>query len=175
MTIDLELGFPDYSDGASPLELYCDASNIGAGAYLAQLQNGQRRTIAFASMTFTATQLSYSTTDRELAALRWGVKSFKPFLYGIEFILFTDHQPLIHLNNMKLVSSRHVRTMLDLSEFIFEIRYIPGKLNSAADALSRLNTDQQTMPSTMTDQLPKGLMPDGPLIPGGGDFVLELA
>ena len=169
MAVELELGFPDYSEGAEKLELYVDASNIAAGAYLAQKQGGENRVIAFASMTFTETQLGYSTTDRELTALRWGIKTFKPFLYGVEFLLFTDHQPLIHLHNMKLICSRHVRTVLELAEYNFEIRYIPGHLNSAADALSRLNLEVPLIPSTSTDELPTGLTFDGPLAKGGGD------
>ena len=168
MTTELELGYPDYSDTASKLELYVDASDLGGGAYLAQQQGDQHRVIGFASMTFTATQLGYSTIDRELAALRWGVKTFKPFLYGIEFILYTDHQPLIHLHNMKLVCSRLLRTVQELAEYNFEIRYIPGKMNSAADALSRLNNEVPCIPVD-NGQLPPGLTFDGPSSPGGGD------
>ena len=170
MATELELGYPDYSENANKLELYVDASNFGGGAYLAQQQDGQHRIIGFASMTFTETQLGYATIDRELAALRWGVKTFKPFLYGIDFILFTDHQPLVHLHNMKLVCSRLIRTVQELSEYNFEIQYIPGKLNSAADALSRLNTELPTIPSSSGD-LPQGLTYDGPLSPGGADSV----
>ena len=170
MKNELELGYPDYSESAEKLELYVDASNVGAGAYLAQKQQGEHRIIGFASMSFTETQLKYSTIDRELAALRWGVKTFKPFLYGIEFDLFTDHQPLVHLHNMKLVCSRLVRTMQELAEYNFQIKYIPGKYNSAADALSRLNhqiPDEVTQ--VKTDMLPQGLTYDGPPTPGGGD------
>ena len=108
MAAEVELGYPDYSEGAEKLELYVDASDKGGGAYLAQQQGDERRIIGFASMTFTPAQLGYATIDRELAALRWGVKTFRPFLYGVPFVLFTDHQPLVHLDNMKLVCSRIV-------------------------------------------------------------------
>ena len=83
--------------------------------------------------------MNYSTLERELTALRWGIKTFRPFLYGVPFILYTDHQPLVHLHNMKIVSSRLERTVDELADFIFEIHYVPGHLNTAADALSRLN------------------------------------
>lgn len=46
------LVFPDYSDEAPPLELHVDASDIGAGAMLAQGKEGNIRPIAFISMTF---------------------------------------------------------------------------------------------------------------------------
>ena len=108
---------------------------MGAGAYLAQVQDGSHRVIGFASMSFSPTQLNYSTLERELTALRWGVKTFRPFLYGVEFILYTDHQPLLYLHKMRIVCSRLARTIEELSDFIFEIYYIPGHLN-CADALS---------------------------------------
>lgn len=36
---DVALSFPDYSDGAQKLELFVDASSLGAGACLMQRQN----------------------------------------------------------------------------------------------------------------------------------------
>ena len=57
-------------------------------------------------MTFTKTELNYAALDSELAALRYGVKTFRPFLYGIEFILYIDHEPLVYLHSMKMVSSK---------------------------------------------------------------------
>jgi hypothetical protein len=170
MQHDIELAYPNYSDEAKRLELWVDASGVGAGAYLAQEQEGSHHIIGFASMSFTPTQLNYSTLERELTALRWGVKTFRPFLYGVEFVLYTDHQPLVHLHNMKLVCSRLARTLEELSDFMFEIRYIPGHLNSAADALSRLHCQLPPAydggPSSV---LPDGLALDGPPTPGGGD------
>ena len=79
MMREIELAYPDYSPEAFPLELSVDASAVGAGACLAQIQGNQLVPIGFASMSFSATQQRYSTLERELAALRWGVKAFKPF------------------------------------------------------------------------------------------------
>ena len=38
---EVKLSFPDYNKNASPLELYVDASGLGAGACLIQKQNGE--------------------------------------------------------------------------------------------------------------------------------------
>ena len=42
-------------------------------------------------------------------------------------------------------NSRLIRIMMELEEYDFEIRYIPGKQNNAADTLSRTlpNTDNE--------------------------------
>ena len=169
MKIDIELAYPDYSDGAAKLELWVDASARGAGAWLAQQQGDVHRRIGCASMTFSDTQLNYSTLERELTALRWGVKTFRPFLYGISFILLTDHQPLVHLHNMKIVCSRLARTVEELADFSFEIRYVPGRLNSAADALSRLGVPASHDEQQLCGTIPEGLVLDGAPTPGGGD------
>ena len=169
---DVELAFPDYSKDAPPLQLYVDASATGAGACLCQMQNGDLRVIVYDSHSFSETQQKYSTIERELAAIRWGVKSCKPFLLGQKFKLFTDHQPLVYLHNMKLVDHRLARTLEDLAEYNFEIVYQPGHLNQAADMLSRvrLSTPEEV-------ELPSKFIPDGIgrliAVPGGGDSMFE--
>ena len=169
MKKEINLAYPDYGEEANDLQLWVDASNLGAGCYLAQEQDGVHRVIGFASMTFSSTQLNYSTLERELTALRWGVKTFKPFLFGVRFVLFTDHQPLIHLHNMKIVCSRIARTLQELSEFDFEIRYTPGHLNTAADTLSRVGAPASHSEDKILEGVPGGFRVDGPLAPGGAD------
>ena len=174
MSQEIELAFPDYSEAACPLELYVDASGHGVGACLCQNQNAQFRIIAYDSTSFNDTQKRYSVIERELAAIRWGVKTFRAFLYGQSFVLHTDHQPLVYLQNMRLVDSRLARTLEDLSDFDFKIVYTPGCKNGAADALSRLNpTGLENSEVTLLDgSLPAGLQ-IVTTVPGGGDSMLK--
>ena len=170
MKRDIELAFPCYDEGAHKLILWVDASDGGAGACLMQRQEEEERVIAYASMTFSKAQKRYATVDKELAALRWAVKSFKSFLYGVEFIIRTDHQPLVYLHSMRVVDNRLARTLSDLSEFNFSIEYVPGPTNTAADTLSRIfvhpnNEEVRECPS----ELPVGLELDGNASAGGGD------
>ena len=148
MAADIELAYPDYADEVNQLQLWVDASATGAGAYLCQLQDDRHRVIGFASMRFTPNQMNYSTLERELTALRWGVKTFRPFVYGVQFIVFTDHQPIVYLHNMKLVCSRLTRTVQELESYNFRIKYVPGKQNLAADALSRIQSAEHLQPVT---------------------------
>src|SRR5678815_1810402 len=85
------------------------ASGTGMGAGLCQKQNGERRVIAYNSHSFSACERRASTIERELLAIRWGIKSFRPFLLGQTFILYTDHRPLVYLDTMKSVSYTHLR------------------------------------------------------------------
>lgn len=171
---EIQLSFSDYSVGASPLELYVDASGCGAGGCMMQVQAGNQRAIAFNSMTFSKPQRQYSIIDRQLATIRWGVKAFRPFLFGVHFILFTDYRPLTFMRNMSSDSSRIARTLQELAEFDFELRYCKGKENTIADALSRVGDQGVALDREMLehDYLPTCLRVLE-MIPWGGDSMVQ--
>ena len=130
------LAFPNF-ESDEPLCLYTDASQYGAGAHLTQKQEGIEKAIAYISSTFNAAEIKYSVLDKELAAIRWAVKRLKPFLWGRSFVIYTDHKPLTYLQGMRLLDGRLARTLEELGDYDFEMRYLPGKHNVIADALSR--------------------------------------
>jgi hypothetical protein len=59
---------PDYS---KDVILTTDASNEGEGATLSQGQKGKVRPVAYASRNFNKAEKSYSTVEKELAAIVW--------------------------------------------------------------------------------------------------------
>ena len=59
------------------------------------------------------------------------------YLYGREFILETDHQPLLYLNRAKVSNPRIMRWALALQPYRFTVRAIKGSDNLGADFLSR--------------------------------------
>ena len=152
--------------------MYTDASDSGAGAVLTQVQKGEMRVIAYASLAFSDAEKGYSVLERELAALRWGVKSFRGFLFGVHFIAHVDHMPLLYLHNMKIICSRLERTRRELEEYDMEIKYTPGKLNICADAFSRVFPEGNSMLELTgedTEGLPEGFEIEGEAVPGGGN------
>ena len=169
---EITLTYPDYNDEAAELELFVDASNTGAGACLMQEQKGHYKPIGYASMTFSPTQMKYSTIDRELTAIRWGVKTFQPFVFGVKFVILTDHRPLTFMNNMAPHNARVQRIMEELSEYDFDIKYQPGKLNEAADCLSRLPVENNEIVCEDTEGIPQSLK-ILEKVEGGGDSMFE--
>ena len=135
---DLSLAFPDCREGTEPLELYLDASGVEADACLIQKQEREYRPIAYSSTVFTETEQKYATIERELLTLRWGVNNFRSFLFGIKFIIHTDHKLLLHLHNMSRDNPRLMRTLNDLEDYNYTINYIPGTENKAPDTISRI-------------------------------------
>ena len=172
---EVVLAFPNYNEEASKLELFVDASGKGVGGCLVQEQEGVYRTIGYASMTFSEAQSKYSTIERELVAIRWGIKAFRAFLFGVPFLLYTDHKPLLYLHNMSRENSRLMRTINELSEYDFQIKYRPGSENCAADAMSRIvdvPTEGEYSDLINSRELPKGLTVCKN-VDGGGNSLFE--
>lgn len=139
------LQFPDHT---KPFILTTDASNVALGAVLSQGPIGQDKPVAYASRTLSDTESRYSTIEKELLAVVWATKHFRPYLYGRKFDIYTDHKPLEWLNSLKEPNSKLMRWRLKMQEFDYNIKYKKGKLNANADSLSRikinaLNSDNE--------------------------------
>lgn len=129
------LQYPDFN---KPFILTTDASNIALGAVLSQGNIGTDLPIAYASRTLNTAECNYSTIEKELLAIVWATKYFRPYLFGRKFTIMTDHKPLQWLFNLKEPNSRLVRWRLKLEEYDYKILYKKGKHNTNADALSRI-------------------------------------
>lgn len=134
-------------DLSKPFVLTTDASNYAIGAVLSQGPIGKDKPIAFASRTLTKSEEKYSTIEKELLAIDWACRYFRPYLFGRKFTLYTDHKPLTYALNMKTSNDRLIRMKLRLEQFDYEIQYRPGKQNVVADGLSRLHHEININPA----------------------------
>jgi transposase InsO family protein len=131
------LVYPNFS---KKFRLITDASDVGIGAILCQEDDeNKERVISYASRTLSKPERNYNTREKELLAIVWAVEKFKPYLYGVEFELFTDHQSLVYIQTMKNPSARIHRWILKLQEFNATIKYKKGVDNVNADVMSRLS------------------------------------
>lgn len=135
---DKILKYPDFS---LPFYVTTDASSYAIGAILSQGEIPNDLPISYASRTLNRAESNYSTTERELLAIVWAVKHFRPYLYGRKFTIVTDHRPLTWLFNVKDPGSRLIRWRLKLEEYNYDIIYKQGKLNLNADCLSRIKPE----------------------------------
>ncbi|CAB4036105.1 Retrovirus-related Pol poly from transposon [Paramuricea clavata] len=124
-----------------------DASPVGISGILSQKpRNGDvdsQQIIAYASRALTDTEKRYSQTEKEALAIVWAVEHFHLFLFGSEFTLITDHEPLeiIYGQRTAKTSARIERWVLRFQPYTFKIIYKSGASNPA-DYLSRHPTNE---------------------------------
>lgn len=147
------LQYPNFSE-ENEFILQTDASGKAIGSVLC---NGDGRPVAYASRSLNKAEINYPTIEKELLAIVWSVKYFRPYLYGRRFKIQTDHRPLIYLFGMRDPSSRLLKFRLQLEEYNFTIDYLKGTQNSAADALSRINITTDELKS-MNEKLSINVM-----------------
>ena len=81
--------------------------------------------------------MNYSANKKELLAFVFGVTYFRPYLYGQQFKMITDHHSLCYLFSNTKRTGMLARWALILSEYTFDIIYKSGKKHLDADTLSR--------------------------------------
>ena len=129
------LAFPDFS---LPFELYTDSSSLGLGAVLTQrTHRGKNRVIAYASRVLNSAEANYSVTHQEALAVIWALTHFRDLILGYPITVFTDHVAVTNLFKGRNLSGRLARWYLTLQEYSPQFKYLPGRANVVADALSR--------------------------------------
>ena len=87
---------------------------MGWGAVLYEDQNGQKRVIAYVSRSLSKSERNYPVHKLEFLALKWAITDkFHEYLYGVEFQVFTDNNPLTYV--------------LTTAKLTFSILYKPDK------------------------------------------------
>ena len=135
LTTNPVLKTPDFT---LPFCLQTDWGKAGIGAVLSQVSgDGQEYVVAYASRSNNRAESNYSSYEGECLAAVWAVQHFRHYLYGKEFKLSTDHQPLAWLMTSDKLSGKLARWALILQEYTFVIEHRPGTSNLNADGLSR--------------------------------------
>lgn len=132
------LAFANFS---LPFILEVDASHHGLGAVLSQEQDGKVRPVAYASRSLNPAERKYSSMKLEFLGLKWAMaEKYREYLWGQQCVVWTDNNPLSHLNTAKLGATEQ-RWIAELAAFNFTVRYRPGRNNQNADSLSRQRLD----------------------------------
>ncbi|KAJ8375480.1 hypothetical protein SKAU_G00060600 [Synaphobranchus kaupii] len=127
-----------YFDKDSQTKVIADASPVGLGAVLVQVQQGEEVPICYVSRSLSDCERKYSQTEREALGLVLACERLHPYVYGRQFTLVTDHKPLeVIYGPHSKPCARIERWVLRLQPYDFKVLYIPGKQN-IADSLSRL-------------------------------------
>ena len=122
-------------------EIIVDASPVGLGGLL--MQDG--KVISHVSRALSDVESRYSQTEREMLAIVWSVEHFHLYVYGAQFTMITDHNPLIGIfKNHKENSSRIERCKPRLMPYDCKLIYRPGRdAENPADFMSRHPSSSQ--------------------------------
>ena len=121
------------------MNITCDARDFAVGDVLQQYIDNVWQPLSFFSKKLNPAETRYSTFDRELLAVYATIRHFRHNLEGRNFFVNTDHKPLTFVMSSvtERPSLRQSRQLAFIAEFTTDIRYVQGKTNFVADALSR--------------------------------------
>ena len=141
-----------YANYKKPFQLQTDASDLGLGAVLYQRDDkNHQRVIAFASRSLSNTERNYPAHKLEFLALKWAITDrFHKYLYGGQFDVYTDNNPLTYILTSTRLDATGQRWVASLANYDFRIFYKSGKTNVEAEALSRIPRDGHTLIDTPT-------------------------
>lgn len=87
----------DKYDSSDRTIVSADSSSHGLGVVLLQERDGGLHAVAFTSRSLTPTEQGCMQIEKEALALTWVAERFEEYLRGLEFVLKTDHKPLVPL------------------------------------------------------------------------------
>ena len=142
----------NHFDPSWDTKLVTDASRLnGLGFVLMQCKKDKVKVIQCGSRSLSPAEKNYSTLELELTAIVWAIQKCTFFIRGIEhFEVITDHRPLIGIfakTLNQIENNMVVRLREKISDHPFEVKWVAGKENIIADALSRApakTTDSST-------------------------------
>ena len=131
-----------FADLEKPFLLETDASALGLGAVLQQVQgDGKLHPVAYASRALRKGEKNYHSSKLEFMALKWAVtEQFKEYLYYRPFTVRTDNNPLTYILTTPNLDACGHRWVASLAQFSFKIEYLKGTDNKVADVLSHIET-----------------------------------
>ena len=137
------LVFPDWDaviDTTRLFRLHCDASTAGLGATLEQEQpdGSILRPIVYISRATLDNEQNWTPMELEAGCVVWSIRRIRRYLFGVYFLVFTDHQCFQQICKIGETKPRIQRWMEFLSAYNFRLSYRRGQDNANADFLSRL-------------------------------------
>ena len=115
-----------------------DASSHAAAAVHQKWQDRKLRAIEYASQVFNRAERNYCATRRELTAVIFALKVFRPYLLGRHFGLCVNNMAISFLMKVKNPARQAARYMEFLADYEFDLSHRKGASNVNADGLSKI-------------------------------------
>jgi len=120
----------NYGPGTDPIWVVTDTCGNGVGGVVAQGKDWHTAKVAaFYLAKMSSAQRNYLVHEQELLAGIEMMLRHHDILQGAKFTWVTDHKSLEHVLTQKGLSGRQARWLEKLSEFDFDVQYVPGEEN----------------------------------------------
>jgi hypothetical protein len=158
-----------FFDPSKRTELLTDASRLkGLGFALTQMVDDKRTLIKCGSRSLNGAESRYATLELEALAIKWAIASCKHYLMGgPTFTVVTDHKPLVPMFKKGLgdvENARVLRYREQLTQYSFDVQWVPGKTHEIADALSRAPIFDPPEEADVMGVTANGREPDDPTL-----------
>jgi hypothetical protein len=125
-------------DPRAPYLISTDASAFAIGGVLSQEQDGLERVVAYESRRLKPAERNYPTHDRELLAVMEVLRKWRHYIQnGHQTKVYTDNIATKYILTKPTLMGRQKKWAEQLADYDVEFLHRAGKLNIAADALSR--------------------------------------
>ena len=108
---------------------------------LLQVQENERKCpVSFTSRSLNDAEQDYAVMEKEALAATWAAERFHDYLSGLDFVIETDHKPLVpllHSRDAAQMVPRVQRFKLRLTRYNPTVIHVSGNGQITADALSR--------------------------------------
>lgn len=136
-------------------EFMGNASDYAVGAVSGQQRDAFFHDIYHTCKVLNESQVNYSTNEKELLVVVITLVIFCSYLFGLKFIVFTDHATLKYLFTKGNYKPHLFRCILLLQAFGFEIKYKKGVENAVTNHLSRSeNSDITKKEKNIVEEFP---------------------
>ncbi|KAG2208373.1 hypothetical protein INT45_000625, partial [Circinella minor] len=134
--------------------LHSKVNDFAVGAVLLQQgDDGQLHPLAFKSKKLSAAERNYPAQERELLAILHSLRTWRCFIDGRRYTVFSDHHPLKYFRSKTKPTLRLTRWIAEIELYDPDIQYKPGRNNHVPDLLLKRDG-----PTCVTDE--KSLEPD---------------
>lgn len=101
---------------------------MAVGAVLGQNKDKRFRVIHFASKTLDIAQANYTTTEKEFLIVVYVFDKLQPYLICTNIVVYMDHATIRYLFEKKDVKPGLLHWILQLQEFVIEIKDKKGMI-----------------------------------------------
>ncbi len=116
--------------------LHTDWIALGISVIIGQLdEKGKEYVIAYASRSNNKVESNYFSYEGECLVVVWAVIHFRPYFYGTNFTLYTNHQPIKWLMTNNKLIGKLARWALILQEYEFKVIHRLGITHQNANTM----------------------------------------